>query len=730
MAYISVEAGGGGKMSTAADVEAIMAEAFRRPLPSGKRYTENVDPDRCQLNRYWKNDRWARPDSDYLPDFDLAIQTLRDELAPGKQHRKIRPDAVKARSLIYQVSPEFFFPAIRGWSQEDIDLSRFHERGPLDMDRVNAWYETMQARLQEKWGDRLLAIELHLDESSPHIHCQIVPITPDGRLSSKDLFGSPSKMAQLHTEAADWCKELGLERSRPKDSARAARAQRKEPDQWAKYATEERTKRLEAAQVKTEALEPARDPWRPKPVPLPAKPIPPKPPKKPETKDGFLGIGKDRSWEADQARQRYQEDLESYQARMDVYERELEEWQAEVARLKDPAFQLAEAQRQMADRLAHEEHQRQILLEETQAQRDRADHAEKLAKDQARKLETAALRALPIKEVMATLYPETPFWQIPAGQRGHDKSIWYLGSTDPKQARKLGITGPAFIDNRDPKFKGAGAIDLVMLMDGHRDFKRATAKLRDHFGAEIVAKHMATAEPDKLAKVLDTLPRSPADRETPPPAHCPDLDPKVRQWMVRERHISPALADHLLATGQVYADQYQNAVCPRPGGGAFIRGTMQLKSGEPNRYKRTYGSKQAGAVKLTGPQTKPDGPVILAEGLTTGMALLDEYPQATILIHGGTMYADLSDLQGREIWLGMDGDPAGDKHLAHYLEEFPAAKILQAPAGQDWGDVHSQRVLEAREQARQARAQAEAQRAAIKAAQIHSQKLGSPGPGR
>ena len=30
--------------------------------------------------------------------------------------------------------------------------------------------------------------QCHLDESNPHIHIGVVPITPDGRLSAKSLF--------------------------------------------------------------------------------------------------------------------------------------------------------------------------------------------------------------------------------------------------------------------------------------------------------------------------------------------------------------------------------------------------------------------------------------------------------------------------------------------------------------------------------------------------------------
>ena len=47
--------------------------------------------------------------------------------------------------------------------------------------------------------ENVMYCHCHLDESSPHIHVGIVPITPDGRLSAKTLF-SPKTLEQLQTD--------------------------------------------------------------------------------------------------------------------------------------------------------------------------------------------------------------------------------------------------------------------------------------------------------------------------------------------------------------------------------------------------------------------------------------------------------------------------------------------------------------------------------------------------
>ena len=53
---------------------------------------------------------------------------------------------------------------------------------------------------QERYGkENVMYCQCHLDESSPHIHVGIIPITPDGRLSAKSLF-SPKTLEQLQTD--------------------------------------------------------------------------------------------------------------------------------------------------------------------------------------------------------------------------------------------------------------------------------------------------------------------------------------------------------------------------------------------------------------------------------------------------------------------------------------------------------------------------------------------------
>ena len=55
--------------------------------------------------------------------------------------------------------------------------------------------------LRERFGaENFKSVVVHLDEANPHMHFVFVPITPDGRLSSKDVIGGPKGMAKLQDD--------------------------------------------------------------------------------------------------------------------------------------------------------------------------------------------------------------------------------------------------------------------------------------------------------------------------------------------------------------------------------------------------------------------------------------------------------------------------------------------------------------------------------------------------
>lgn len=66
--------------------------------------------------------------------------------------------------------------------------------------------------------ENVVSFIVHLDELNPHAHAVIVPITKDGRLSAKDMFGgndmnqARTRMRELHSRLAEVNEKYGLER--------------------------------------------------------------------------------------------------------------------------------------------------------------------------------------------------------------------------------------------------------------------------------------------------------------------------------------------------------------------------------------------------------------------------------------------------------------------------------------------------------------------------------------
>jgi hypothetical protein len=65
--------------------------------------------------------------------------------------------------------------------------------------------------MQKEYGDRIIDARMHLDESTPHIQAVIVPLTDDGRLSAKEMFGK-IQLKRLQTSYAKALKSLGISR--------------------------------------------------------------------------------------------------------------------------------------------------------------------------------------------------------------------------------------------------------------------------------------------------------------------------------------------------------------------------------------------------------------------------------------------------------------------------------------------------------------------------------------
>lgn len=72
--------------------------------------------------------------------------------------------------------------------------------------RIERWAIDARRFMAKRYGDEnIIGFDVHLDENSPHIHCTIIPVTPDGKVNFKQVF-CPTREAgskylrDLHTD--------------------------------------------------------------------------------------------------------------------------------------------------------------------------------------------------------------------------------------------------------------------------------------------------------------------------------------------------------------------------------------------------------------------------------------------------------------------------------------------------------------------------------------------------
>ncbi|WP_324680496.1 MobV family relaxase [Hymenobacter sp. GOD-10R] len=126
-----------------------------------------------------------------------------------KKNPHLRRDAIKAVEILLTASPEAFERNAQGEAK--------------DM-RSSQWVQDNLTFLQQKFGSpNVVSFTLHQDETTPHIHAVIIPITreqrlhegkPVGeavRLSCRELL-SPGSLRRLQTEYAEAMAPYGMER--------------------------------------------------------------------------------------------------------------------------------------------------------------------------------------------------------------------------------------------------------------------------------------------------------------------------------------------------------------------------------------------------------------------------------------------------------------------------------------------------------------------------------------
>ena len=146
-----------------------------------------IDSSKTKYNYHMHN-----PDGSYTEFINRRITEL--NLTPRK-------DAVVMNSFVVGADKAFF----DGFSK----LSQYN------------FFSDCTKFFEERYGtENVISAVIHMDESTPHMHLNLVPITKDGRLCSKELFDK-QKLQQLQTDFYNAVgKKYGLQRGKEGSQAK------------------------------------------------------------------------------------------------------------------------------------------------------------------------------------------------------------------------------------------------------------------------------------------------------------------------------------------------------------------------------------------------------------------------------------------------------------------------------------------------------------------------------
>ncbi|EPW36518.1 plasmid recombination protein, partial [Streptococcus agalactiae] len=119
------------------------------------------------------------------------FENLIDQKYNGRRKKDGTPSIRKDAVRMFQVS---------------VNLGEYDDkwnRTVLDKDKmVETLKNDIYPMLVEEFGgeDNILGAAIHMDESTPHLHLDVVPLTSDGKLSAKSFIDGPTDLSKKQTE--------------------------------------------------------------------------------------------------------------------------------------------------------------------------------------------------------------------------------------------------------------------------------------------------------------------------------------------------------------------------------------------------------------------------------------------------------------------------------------------------------------------------------------------------
>ena len=154
-----------------------------------KHRNRNIDDSRT------KDNVWLKPDDGKT--FNERIQAILEENYTGK--RKPRFDAVKMCEITVQIGGDL---AENGTEEEQVEA-------------LKEAFEELKAQYGEK---NIVSAVIHVDETTPHLHFDFVPITKSGGLSAREVVGDRAQMRKTQARFLEAmqkrCPEYKFERKK------------------------------------------------------------------------------------------------------------------------------------------------------------------------------------------------------------------------------------------------------------------------------------------------------------------------------------------------------------------------------------------------------------------------------------------------------------------------------------------------------------------------------------
>lgn len=156
-------------------------------------------------NQREKNISHSNPDIDFnrtALNYDLHNendinfhQVINERIKSLELKKAVRKDAIVMCSFIVSSDQSFF--------------------ANLSETRQKQFFKDSYDFLKNRYGeDNVIAANIHLDETTPHMHFSIVPATSDGRLSAKSIF-TKTELQKIQTEIYENVgRKYGLERGK------------------------------------------------------------------------------------------------------------------------------------------------------------------------------------------------------------------------------------------------------------------------------------------------------------------------------------------------------------------------------------------------------------------------------------------------------------------------------------------------------------------------------------